>query len=284
MQELIQNILGFIYGAIASIGLGFALALGIIFLMKNRRSPEVVKHKTDAIDKITLQEKDIAAFSNNDGVWCGQHNAHDIFISTQDRGIVIGPPGTGKTSFLITQLLKWIETKRSFVCLDIKPEIHKILEKRLKEADYNIHVYNPSLEKSEKYNPFNDLDSAESIGELAASLIPSPDPRNAVFYENARDFLDAIISHLHAQNKASLPNMRDFLKQFSSYKELFDALINSPDKDAAELANGLTLVGANERMLGSIFSTLRSNLRFLRKRPFTPTDIELNPKRRCHRF
>lgn len=245
---------------IALIGL---ICWGLVHFVKKRK-PTVTKDNSGSLAETRLIDEDIAAIGNSNGIWCGQHNGKNIFVSIQDRGIVIGPPGTGKTSFLITQLLKWIDTKRSFVCLDAKPEIHNVLAKRLKELDYNVYVYNPSLETSLRYNPFDDLDSTESVGELASSLIPSPDPRNAVFYENARDFLDAIITHLHEKHEASLPKMREFLKEFNSYRDLFAALCKSPSTDAAELANGLAMVGANERMLGSIFSTLRSNLRFLR--------------------
>jgi type IV secretion system protein VirD4 len=263
LQAILQStqIVSWVIGYVAVIVI---VVVGFVFLIKKRREPTITKHNADSLAKTSLQDEEIAAIGNSDGVWCGQHDGKNIFVSTQDRGIVIGPPGTGKTSFLITQLLKWIESKRSFVCLDAKPEIHSVLAKRLKELDYNVYVYNPSLESSLRYNPFDDLDSAESIGELASSLIPSPDPRNAVFYENARDFLDAIISHLHEKHEASLPNMREFLKEFNSYRDLFAALCKSPSTDASELANGLAMVGSNERMLGSIFSTLRSNLRFLR--------------------
>lgn len=50
-----------------------------------------------------------------------------LYVSAEDRGIVIGPPGTGKTAFMVTQLMDWAARGCWFVCLDIKPKLHQIL-------------------------------------------------------------------------------------------------------------------------------------------------------------
>jgi len=153
------------------------------------------------------------------GVWCGkttviakndsdESQGDDIQISMDDRAVVIGPPGTGKTAFLIEQLLRWGESGRSFVCLDIKPEIFGITRTFLEKQGYALFTYNPTAKTGQKYNMLADLDGPESVGELASALIPSEDPRDTVFTESARDFLDAIISHLAASGTPSLPLVR----------------------------------------------------------------------------
>lgn len=112
---------------------------------------------------------------------------------------------------------------------------------------------------------FDDIDGPEQIGELAASLIPSPDPENMVFTESARDLLDAIISHLKEdKGMVSLPGVLEYISSFDTHKELLTDLRGSSSEDAQNLATGLKQSATNERLLGSIFAVFRSNLRFLR--------------------
>ena len=199
-------------------------------------------------------------------MWCGELNGAPLHASTEDRAVVLGPPGTGKTAFLVTQLLEWAETKRSFVCLDIKPEIYGITQDRLRRLGYRVLTYNPTARTGERYNPLDDIEGPEGLGELAAALIPSTEAADAVFNESARDFLDAIITHLKASGdgRPTLPDARQLVADAGGWRNLMRALVESSDEDAREIANGLMVTAANERLLGSIFATFRANLRFLR--------------------
>lgn len=241
-----------------------AASAGIIVIYLKRQSASIVKNKPDVLGEDFLGDSIRKDLNNSEGVWCGQQGGVDLWVTLEDRAVVIGPPGTGKTAFLITQLLKWAETRRPFICLDIKPEIYGITRQALEEKGYDIITYNPSSQTGHRYNLLADLYSPEAIGELATNLIPSPNPEDAVFHENARDFLDAIITHCKAIGEGSLPQLMDFVSQFDHYRDLFKALLQSPAPDTVALAKGLSIVAANERMLGSIFATFRSNLRFLR--------------------
>jgi len=44
-------------------------------------------------------------------------------VSNEDRGIILGAPGSGKTTYLVTQIIDWMRSGQSFVATDIKPEI-----------------------------------------------------------------------------------------------------------------------------------------------------------------
>ena len=198
-------------------------------------------------------------------VWCGSLMQQGLHISVEDRAVVIGPPGTGKTAFLVSQLLLWAASRRSFVCLDIKPEIMGITHEALRKQGYRIVSFNPTAQTGERYNPFDDIDGPEAIGEFAAALIPGEEMKDKVFYESARDFLDAIVSHLRATGgDASLPGIRALVMETSSHQELMQLLLNSPDDDVREIANSLMLAGANQRLIGSVFKTFDAQLRFLR--------------------
>lgn len=229
-------------------------------------APSAIKEKPDHLgwEGAQIVARELSNPAAN-GVWAGKTAHQDVFASIEDRGVVLGPPGSGKTAFLVSQLLKWAETKRSFVCLDSKPEIFGITGKDLARKGYKVLVYNPTSAHGHRYNPLVDVDGPEAIGELAAALIPSDDPENAVFNESARDLLDAMISHLQAvDGQASLVTIRSIIAGSDGYKGLLRTLGNSPDPDVVDIAQSLAMTAANERLLGSILGTLRANLRFLR--------------------
>lgn len=195
--------------------------------------------------------------------------AEKLFIKASDRACVIGPPGTGKTTFLVNQIYHWAETQNSFVCLDVKPEIHEITKAKLKAKGYKCIVYNPTSNK-DKYNFLGDLKTEESVGEIASAFIASENDNNPVFTETARDLLDAIIKHLKTPTKKepeplpSLANVYDFVTEFDSLKSLLARLSQSNSDDVRRITKTLKIMADNDRLLGSIFATFVSNMRFLR--------------------
>ena len=147
----------------------------------------------------------------------------------------------------------------------MKPEIYGIVRARLEAQGYRLLTYNPTRRTGERYNPLDDLEDPEAVGELSAALIPAPRAEAAVFSESARDLLDALVSHVQAERgAASLPDVRAFVAEFDEHKGLIRRLAKSPSPEARELAQGLALVAQNERLLGAVFATLRGSLRFLR--------------------
>jgi type IV secretory pathway TraG/TraD family ATPase VirD4 len=215
--------------------------------------------------KLSLKKETKMQLATADnGVWAGRVNGKDVYLSKENRAVVIGPPGTGKTGMLVTQALLWAKTKRSFICLDIKPELYGILNPTLQKMGYKVFVYNPTAQAGHRYNPLEDLEGTESVAELASSLISSEDSQNVVFSVNARDFLDAIISHLKVDGVPSLPKVRDFVMRFDTYKDSLIELASSQDKNVVEIAKSLLSASSNERLLGAIFSLFKVSLAFLR--------------------
>lgn len=262
-------------GSFAIVWLFFMSFGGWIIYMNIRQSKaiyeqfhtgQLVEKETGDLLKIPEVIKDVQDTLNHKltGVWCGQLIGQGLYASIQDRGMVIGPPGTGKTTFLISQLLQWSQSLRSFVCLDIKPEIEAITRPYLEALGYEILVYNPTSINTHPYNPLADLHGAESIGELSAALIPSDVAENAVFNECARDFLEALILSVAAEAEPTLPKIATLVESCQSYRDLLAYLMASKDEEVCKLANALAFMADNERLMSSIFATFRSNLRFLR--------------------
>lgn len=100
------------------------------------------------------------------GIFGGRYNNQDLYISLKDRGLVIGPPQTGKTSFLTNQILKASESRLSFIAIDIKPELTDILSGHLQKSGYRVLCLDPLSDESDHYNPLDDIDNEPAINEL----------------------------------------------------------------------------------------------------------------------
>ncbi|WP_154223902.1 type IV secretory system conjugative DNA transfer family protein [Marinicella rhabdoformis] len=218
-------------------------------LLPNRKLAKELKHK-------------------NSSVFIGKVGRKSLYADSSDRATVIGPPGTGKTTFLINQIFRWIETQNSFVCLDIKPEIYELTANKLKQAGYKCIIYNPTSAKH-KYDFIGDLNTPETIGEIASAFI-GEENGSPVFSETARDLLDALILHIkeptkkNPNPKPSLSCIYDFITQFDSMKSLLTELGHSNNSECRSIIRTLKIMGENERFLGSVFATFVSNMRFLR--------------------
>ena len=241
--------------------------IGFVFLFFGTSDGKVKKEKVLENDenKSKITNK---LTKKKDSIFIGKIGEVSAFVESSDRACVIGPPGTGKTTFLINQVYRWMETNNSFVCLDIKPEIYKITKDKLEKAGYKCIVYNPTNIK-DKYNFLGDLKTPEAIGEIANAFIQSNDSA-PVFGETARDLLDAIIKHLKAPTKKNpkptptLADVYDFIVSYDSIKSLLAVLSGSNSKDCKEIAKTLKIMADNDRLLGSIFATFVSDMRFLR--------------------
>ena len=248
---------------------GVILLVGIIIAIVRLVLPRlpragVEKERPDLLSTSEAQDEVTDTLNDQEGVFAGRLEGQALYTSTQDRAVVLGPPGTGKTVFLVSQLLDWSESGRSFVVLDNKPEVLEITRGALEKRGYQICVFNPTSDKGDTYNLLDDVQSPEAIGELAATLIPSESAEDAVFNESARDFLDALITHGRAEGSISLPGVRDLLSKAGGFDQLARTIIEGPSAEASETMRTLLLTASNERLLGAVFATLLSNLRFLR--------------------
>lgn len=183
--------------------------------------------------------------------------------SVEDRAIVVGVPGSGKTTYLIAQLVDWMESGRSFVATDIKPEIWSILKENglFEKFGYKDYVINPTCEHANKFNMFAEIENDADLNEILSVIISVGEGQNAVFNDNARRLLKAVL--LHLGDKASLPAAREFITSCSNMEEMIDDLVASEIKTVSRIAREIRSTSGNERLLASIITAMNQAFEFL---------------------
>lgn len=184
-------------------------------------------------------------------------------VSNSDRGMVIGAPGSGKTAFLIAQVVDWMQSGRSVVLTDVKPEIYGrlLLAGVFERYGYEATVFNPTDVNSSAYNFFSEIESSSEINEILSVIIPYVDDSSEVFAENARRLLKAVL--LELGEKASLPNARKFINSEDNISDLLKILKRSENEAAANIAIEISRTAKNDNLLASIFTSLTKAFTFL---------------------
>lgn len=209
-----------------------------------------------------------AAHNQNLDAWGidGNNQRHRYTVSTQERGLVLGVSGTGKSTFLITQLVDWMQSGKSFVVTDIKPEIWAILQVNgvFARYGYNDVVINPTDANADNYNMFDDIDDDNDITELLNIIIPDKGNDSDAFAATARLILKAVLLHVKEKKGAtSLPAARDYIDEYVDIDEMLDDLMDSDSKIAARCAKNAKRSASNERYLASAVTALINALGFL---------------------
>jgi type IV secretion system protein VirD4 len=195
-------------------------------------------------------------------IFGGKFGSKPFYASVEDRGLVIGPPGTGKTAFLFNQVLRSMKTGLSFVVIDLKPELHRTLTPSLEKAGYRVLRINPAKvdRDADHWNPLADIPDETDIAEMCASLLPIRDPKEAPFIEAQRDWIKAAVFHVSAIPGGSLPSAFNLLSEHADPLKLLYILMRSPNATAARLARrmyaGMTS-GKDPLMLQGLSGALR---------------------------
>lgn len=187
-------------------------------------------------------------------------------VSTQERGLVLGVSGSGKTTYLVTQLVDWMESGKSFVVTDIKPEIWAILRANevFERYGYEDIVINPTDANADNYNMFDDITDDNDITELLNIIIPDRGNDSDAFAATARLILKAALLHIKEETGAtSLPAARDYIDRYIDVDEMLDDLMDSNNKIASRCAKNARRSAGNERYLASAVTAMINALGFL---------------------
>jgi type IV secretory pathway TraG/TraD family ATPase VirD4 len=176
---------------------------------------------------------------------------------------VVGVPGAGKTTFLVAQLVDWMQSGRSFVATDIKPEIWSILKENglFEKFGYDEYIINPTCAHAHRFNLFAEIEDDADLNEVLAVIIPPGEGDGAVFADNARRLLKAVLAHLG--ERASLPAARDFIMEAGKVSELLEMLAASDKKSVQRIAFELKNPASNERLLASIMTAMGRAFEFM---------------------
>ena len=171
-------------------------------------------------------------------VFAGKYGGAPLFVSIEDRGLVIGPPGTGKTVFLLNQVMKAANESLSVCLIDSKPELHKTLAPQLQKLGYRVLRINPAStdETADHWNPLADVDQITDVQELCNSLLPINAPADGPFVEVQRDWLKAAVFHVKDTANGSLPAAYSFLSSQSDSAKLLSILSDSDNPTACQIA------------------------------------------------
>ncbi len=184
-------------------------------------------------------------------------------VTNEDRGIVLGAPGSGKTTFLISQIVEWMKSGRSFVATDVKPEIWAILKANnvFKIFGYKDWVFNPTDVESDHYNIFSEVKDSAELNEILNIIIKDDTAESVVFNDLARRILKAVLIELG--DKASLVNAQNYINSMDSNDELLKALRQSEKSSVSNIAKEISRTAQNDRLLASVMTAVSKAFEFL---------------------
>ena len=184
-------------------------------------------------------------------------------VTNEDRGIVLGAPGSGKTTFLISQIVEWMKSGRSFVATDVKPEIWAILKANnvFKIFGYTDWVFNPTDVDSDHYNIFSEVKDSAELNDILNIIIKDDTADSVVFNDLARRILKAVLIELG--DKASLVNAQNYINSMDSNDELLKALRQSEKSSVSNIAKEVSRTAQNDRLLASVMTAVSKAFEFL---------------------
>lgn len=212
-------------------------------------------------DKVMLEPAFEKFFKPEHKKWSAQKGA--LRVTNEDRGIILGAPGSGKTTYLVSQIVDWMISGQSFVATDVKPEIWAILKANnvFEFFGYKDWVFNPTDTESDHYNLFSEVKDSAELNEILNIIIQDDSAETSVFNDNARRLLKAVLIELG--DKASLSNAQKYINSMDDNAELLKSLRQSDNDTVSNIAKEITRTAKSDNLLASIMTAVSKAFDFL---------------------
>lgn len=191
---------------------------------------------------------------------------HRYAVLEEECGLVLGMSGTGKTSFLITQLVDWMQSGRSFVVTDVQCEVWSMLIENgvVQKYGYEDIVINPTDDFADAYNMFDEVEDDSDMNELLEIFIPDKNEDTQGYAATARLILKAVLlNNNHISGSCSLPDAYKFIDSNMSISRMLEGLMESESRSAARCAKQAIRSAGSEQYLATAVTTLFTALDFL---------------------
>lgn len=197
-----------------------------------------------------------AGFTGKTGLFFGKIDGKFIVKPEKVEGhvLVIGPPGTGKTSgFVIPSLWRW---KDSALIFD--PKGGELAKKTavFRARSQRVYIFNPFDEKCDRYNPIQFCRTTNEALSMAQVLIPSESREHAFWTESSRAIVAAAIYEGNLKGK-TLTEVCKFIC-LHDVETLKDYYLNHPNEKVRLLAAPLRHLA--DKVMASVMSDLMRNL------------------------
>lgn len=266
---------GIFIGFVVSVLFGIAAYKKSQFKKKEKDNLENEKSFKSLLDK---------GVQGEDGIYAGKYGKKNFFVSYQDRGLVVGPPGTGKTAFLINQILKVADNKTSFIASDIKPEIHSIIHEELEKKGFDVAVIDPLSSFGHHYNPLDDIVDETEINEMVMNILPLPAKAEPAWVKAQRKYLRLALQYLYHVDglNCSLPASYAFFAEFDDPSTFLSQIstIDNENEMVAASAKKLRAELSSSKPAQSGFSEVFDELNWLHYKDifetFNDSDFSIN--------
>jgi type IV secretion system protein VirD4 len=261
------------------IGFIVSIIFGVLVYKKSRFQKTEKDNLENEKSYNSLLEKGV---KKEEGIYSGKLGKKDFFVSYQDRGLVVGPPGTGKTAVLINQILKVADNKTSFIASDIKPEIYSIIHEELEEKGFDVALINPLSSVGHHYNPLDDIVDESEINEMVMNILPLPSRAEPAWVKAQRKYLRLALSYLYHVDglTCSLPASYAMFAEFDTPSLFLDQIITTDNAMLAASAKKLKAELSSSKPAQSGFSEVFDELNWLHypdiAETFSDSDFSIN--------
>lgn len=180
-------------------------------------------------------------------------------LPAEDRLLLLGRPGAGKTVHLVQLLSRWAATGGHLMLTDVKPELYGLLSGLLRARGYRVLSLSPFSPHGGRYGFLRDAVAGGGGGDdlelLAACLLPPGGKDDSQWMGWARSWVHGLLSYAVRQGVpfAELGRLNGTL-QSADPAEAIKALASGADRTAAEILSNLAGMVSSPRTWGSMMS------------------------------